>query len=269
VKNSGEFHPWAVESILLPNGMVLSALDALLHVWNDQIMTRMTTMTTTTAADTTTDTSKTDTNTTATAPMPMATVLPQKVLYAISACLRGNPLAQHVFHQSQYQPTTQFLTTLHETNTDTVHGRKHVLRLLQLGHDLLVEWNTALSLLLKDNDTEDTSSSRGSSTEDDIVVIRTYIQAWTTPAWCQVVLDKIQIAVTESDKRLPLLHVWYPYCQGTTWSKENVSKLLGNKPSASDDNNNQNEHNAEAVEEDSDTQRLRNQLQKQILQEEL
>ena len=184
VQNTGEFRPWVVEPIMLPNGTVLSALDGLLQVWNDQVH------------------ANTDEQYTATR------ALAQKVLYALSACLRRNPLAQHILHQ-QGEPS-RLLKTLSETGAESGPGRKLILRLLQLGHDLLLEW-------------EEVAATPEIDMES-LQAVTEFGQAWTTPEWCQVVLDKARI-LSRADKRLPILQAWYHPCQ-TSWPENRVRDLL-------------------------------------------
>jgi len=206
VQNTGEFIPYVVEPILLPNGTIMSALDGLVHVWNNQIMN---------------DYVETET-----------TTLPQKVLYALSACLRGNLLAQHVFdHKGQPERLRQHLQ---DTPTDTTHGRKQILRLLQLGSDLLMEWRHTVE---------------EAENDDSIVAtIDGFRQSWVTPEWCHVVLDKTR-SVSQADKRLPILDAWYPHCQ-STWDSARVQELLVLE---------------NPDEEDADTQALQEKLSQQML----
>ena len=145
--------------------------------------------------------------------------LPQKVLYALSACLRGNPLAQQVFfHQQQAQRLQQ---DLYDTAGDTAHGRKQILRILQLGHDLLAEWQDVSS---RGDDKDEPSEDGSNNAADSAAVVEEYRQTWVTPAWCNVVLDKSRV-LTRADKRLPILSAWYPYCQ-TLWDWDRLQELL-------------------------------------------
>jgi hypothetical protein len=165
VGNTGEFRPWVVDPVQLPNGTSVTTLAALWHVWT----------------------------TASTAP------LQQKSLYALSACLRDNPAAQQIWAQ-QHEGPARLLQDLQETPADTKHGRKQILRILQLGQDLLAEWHESV----------------------DDPVIDSYRASWTTEDWCSVVLDKVRV-VARDDKRLPILHTWHPYCE---WEKERVHDLL-------------------------------------------
>lgn len=177
VQNTGEFLPWVVEPVMLPNGTILTALEGLMDVWNHQI----------------TPTSVSN--------------LKQKVLYATSACLRHNPLAQHVFHKHGQPARLQ--QDLRDTVPDTAHGRKQILRILQLGHDLLLEWQQ------ETNHDDDES----------LAVVQEFRQAWVTPAWCDVVLDKARV-VTRADKRLPIVAAWFSSCRDS-WDAERLRGLLG------------------------------------------
>lgn len=206
VQNTGEFVPYVVEPILLPNGTIISALDGLVHVWNDQIMN---------------DDMESTTST-----------LPQKVLYALSACLRGNLLAQHVFDQKK-QPE-RLRQHLQDTPTDTAHGRKQILRLLQLGSDLLMEWGHTVE-----------GAVNGEST---VATVDGFRQAWVTPDWCHVVLDKTR-CLSQADKRLPILDAWYPHCQ-SMWNPARVQELLVME---------------NATEEDADTRALQKKISQKLV----
>lgn len=185
VQNTGEFRPWVVESVALPSGTSMSALDALMRLWTSGIVNSETT----------------------------APALAQKVLYALSACLRGNPLAQLAAHQNGLPHRLQ--QDLRDTPADTAHGRKQILRILQLGHDLLMEWDQAVAMAVGSENNHD---------PDTVAVVEQFQTAWTTVEWCHTVLDKVRI-VTRADKRLPLIDAWVSHCQ-EAWDLNAVREML-------------------------------------------
>jgi nucleotide exchange factor SIL1 len=191
VQNTGEFHPWVVEPVQLPNQTIVTALDGLLHVWRYQVVPGQ-----------------------PGTPTPLA----HKILYAISASVRGNPLAQQVLHR-QGEPSGLALQALQNTPADTTQGRKQILRLLQLGQDLLEEWNHVQAT----DDANEVSRK----------VVQEYAQAWTTAEWCDLVLEKLRI-VTQVEKRVPIMHAWFLSC-GASWPDSRVLELLAVDDTAVED----------------------------------